>query len=99
MGPIPKPIKPTQTKNNPIKTMDIETEDDKLVTDYDDLSDTDLTLGETTDQHDSEDELPTNKSVNNTVIVRHESVRSDMTSESDWNMPSNAVTIKPNSIK
>lgn len=93
------PVKPIPVKSAVIPTKKIEkepeTEDDKLVTDYDDLSDTDLTLGETTDQNDSEDETQ-NK---NTIIARHESVRSDMTSESDWNMPSNAVTIKPNSLK
>ena len=108
--PTPKPVinntplKLSPAKSSPVKSAVVqpkkiekepETEDDKLVTDYDDLSDTDLTLGETTDQNDSEDETQ-NK---NTIIARHESVRSDMTSESDWNMPSNAVTIKPNSIK
>ena len=97
MPPKLSPVKPAPKSVVPTKNIDKEpeTEDDKLVTDYDDLSDTDLTLGETTDQNDSEDERQ-NK---NTIIARHESVRSDMTSESDWNMPSNAVTIKPNSIK
>jgi hypothetical protein len=85
LKPVSKPFK--------VAEKDAETEDDKLVTDYDDLSDTDLTLGETTDQHDSEEEE------RNKNIARHESVRSDMTTESDWNMPSNAVTIRPNTIK
>ena len=110
IAPTPKPVNNLPSKLSPVKSTPMkpgiiptkkiekepETEDDKLVTDYDDLSDTDLTLGETTDQNDSEDER---QNKNNTIIARHESVRSDMTSESDWNMPSNAVTIKPNSIK
>jgi len=58
------------------------------------LSDTDLTLGDTTEQEsDNPNDRP------NTDINRHESIRSDMTSESDWNFPTTATTIKPTTIK
>ena len=67
--------------------------DAEIVTDYDDLSDTDLTLGDTTDAE-------TTTTNNNTTmrpveIGRQESMRSEMT-ESDWDFE--APTIKPTTV-
>ena len=82
-----EPIKPTVSRAKE------ETDDERaIVTDYDDLSDTDLTLGDTTEQDSDHPQA-------NPVINRHESIRSDMTSESDWNFPTTATTIKPTTIK
>jgi hypothetical protein len=89
----PSAVKPSEPIKPTVSRAKEETEDEQaVVTDYDDLTDTDLTLGETTEQESDHPQT-------NPVINRHESIRSDMTSESDWNFPTTATTIKPTTIK
>jgi len=93
-----KPISPAMSKSSSRvpsirPESSVKQSDAEIVTDYDDLSDTDLTLGDTTDAE-------TTTTNNNTTmrpveIGRQESMRSEMT-ESDWDFE--APTIKPTTV-
>ena len=82
-----KPISPAMSKASS-RVLSVKQSDAEIVTDYDDLSDTDLTLGDTTDAETTNN----NTTVKPNDLSRHESMRSEMT-ESDWDFE--APTIKP----
>ena len=82
-----KPTSPAMSKASS-RVQSVKQSDAEIVTDYDDLSDTDLTLGDTTDAETTNN----NTTVKPNDITRHESMRSEMT-ESDWDFE--APTIKP----
>ena len=102
-----KPISPAISKasssrvlsmSRALESESVKQSDAEIVTDYDDLSDTDLTLGDTTDA-----ETTTTTTNNNTTMVRpaieigrQESMRSEMT-DSDWDFE--ATAIKPTAVR